>query len=322
MYRLTGDWSLGQQVSLVANDSYWGGAPTPKRLVFKFIREPSTRVAELLKGTAHVAEAVSLPQIPVLRRGVNTDVIAMKGARVLFQSINLSKPPLNNVRVRQAMNYAINREVVVKNLLQNYGQAHAGLFSPGWMGYSNTLRPYAFDVPRARQLLAEAGLASGFEFEWQMTDGVFTKDREIAEAVASQLRQAGITARLRVTERATIFQNMFAGSFDVISGQWPTTSDPDRYLQWLFIRTKGAADSREVAPVVRMMEEARTIVDPARRAQKYQEISQIAHDQAFLMYIHVQDELYGVNTRTGWAPHPVRGLSTQHWYALHRTIRR
>ncbi|MGQ0572538.1 MAG: ABC transporter substrate-binding protein, partial [Armatimonadota bacterium] len=229
MYRLTGDWSLGQEVRLVANDGYWGGAPTPKRLVFKFIREPSTRVAEMLKGTVHVAETIALPQIPVLRRGVNTDVIAMKGARILFQSINLSKPPFNNVKVRQAMNHAIDRDVVVKSLLENFGQPHAGLFSPGWMGYSSALRPYTFDIARARQLLAEAGLSSGFEFEWQMTDGVFTKDREIAEAVASQLRQAGITARLRVTERATIFQNMFAGNFDVISGQWPTTSDPDRY---------------------------------------------------------------------------------------------
>jgi peptide/nickel transport system substrate-binding protein len=276
----------------------------------------------MLKGTVHVAEGIALPQIPVLRRGVNTDVIAMKGARVLFQSINLSKPPFNNVRVRQAMNLAINRDVVVKNLLENYGQPHAGLFSPGWMGYNSAMRPYAFDAARARQLLGEAGLPNGFEFEWQTTDGVFTKDREIAEAVASQLRGVGITARLRVMERATIFQNMFSGNFDVITGQWPTTSDPDRYLQWLFIRTKGAADSREVAPLIRMMEEARTIVDPARRAQKYQEISQLAHDQALLMFIHVQDELYGVNKRTGWAPNPVRGLSTQHWYALNRTIRR
>ena len=322
MYKVARDWSIGEPVELVANEAYWGGPPVPKQLAFRYIREPSTRVAELLKGTVHSSENIALPQVPILRRGAHTDVVAMKGARIIMQSLNLSKPPFNNVKVRQALNHAVDRDAVLKNVLQGFGLPHVGLFAPGWMGYATDQRPYPFDPARAKQRLAEAGLANGFAFEWQMTDGVFLKDREIAEAVAAQLRQAGITANLRVTERATIFSNLFSGNFEMISTQWPSTADPDRYLQWLFIRAKGVADSKEVAPIVRMMQEGRTILDPAKRAQKYQELSRMAYEQAFLLFIHVQDEIYGRNKLTGWTPYPVRAIAVHHWYALGRTIKR
>jgi peptide/nickel transport system substrate-binding protein len=323
MYRLAADWRRDQPVRLTANETYWGGpGASPPRLQFKFIREPSTRVAELQNGTVHVAENIPLPQVELLKRGANTDVVAMKGARIIMHSFNLGKDPFTNVKVRQAINHAIGRDVIVKSLLQGYGQPHVGLFAPGWMGDGAKVEPYTLNVEKARRLLGEAGLPNGFEFEWQVTEGVFLKDREIAEAVAAQLKQAGITARLKITERATIFSNFFAGNYAVISTQWPTTADPDRYLQWLFIRTKAVNDAKEAEPVRQMMGEARRILDPAKRAQKYQEMSKLVYDSGMLMFVHVQDELYGIDKRTGWTPYPVRALATMHWYATHPTIKR
>jgi peptide/nickel transport system substrate-binding protein len=323
MYKLVADWTRDQPVRLTANEAYWGGpGAAPPRLQFKFIREPSTRVAELQNGTVHVAENIPLPQVELLKRGANTDVVAMKGARIIMHSFNLSKDPFTNVKVRQAVNHAIARDVVVKSLLQGYGQAHVGLFAPGWMGDGAKVEPYSLNVEKAKRLLADAGLPGGFEFEWQVTEGVFLKDREIAEAVAAQLKQAGITAKLKITERATIFANFFAGNYAVISTQWPTTADPDRYLQWLFIRTKAINDAKEADLVRQMMGEARRILDPAKRVQKYQEMSKLVYDSAMLMFVHVQDELYGINKRTGWTPYPVRAIATMHWYATHPTIKR
>jgi ABC-type transport system substrate-binding protein len=220
------------------------------------------------------------------------------------------------------MNLAVDREVIARNVLQGFGRPHVGLFAEGWMGHRTDLQPYAHDPQRARQLLAEAGLPNGFELEWQVTDGVFLKDREIAEAVAAQLQQAGITARLRVTERAAIFDNFYAGRYDLISTQWPTTADPERYLQWLFIRAAGAAESKETEPIREMMDEARRILDAEKRSQKYQELNKLAYERAMLLFVHVQDELYGIDKRTGWMPSPVRALAAQHWYTLHPSIKR
>jgi peptide/nickel transport system substrate-binding protein len=321
MYRVAKDWSRDQPVELQANDEYWGGAPSPRRLQFKFIREASTRVAELQRGTIHVAENIPLAQLPLVKRG-NTDVVVMKGSRIIVHEFNLLREPFTNVKVRQAVNFAIDRDVIVKNVLQGYGLPHVGVFSPGWLGYSTDLQPYTFNPQRAKQLLAEAGHPNGFEFEWQVTEGVFQKDREIAEAVAAQLKQAGITARLRVTERATVFSNHASGNFSVVPVQWPSTVDPDRYLQWLFVRPKGVSDSKETEPIRQMMEEGRRIIDPEKRAQKYRELSKLAYERALLLFTHVQDELYGIDKRTGWSPYPIRGVAVHHWYALHPSLKR
>ncbi|MBI4493132.1 MAG: hypothetical protein HY690_10120 [Chloroflexi bacterium] len=322
MYKVAQDWARDQPVRYVANEAYWGGPPSPQRLQFKYLREPSTRVAELQNGTVHVADNIPLPQVELLKRGANTDVVSMKGARIIMHSFNLAREPFTNLKVRQAVNYAIDRDAIVKTVLQGYGQPHVGLFAPGWMGYDAKLEPYTFNLQKAKQLLAEAGLPNGFEFEWQITSGVFQKDREIAEAVAAQLKQAGITARLQVTERATLLDNFYAGKYDVASTQWSTTADPDRYLQWLFIRTKGTSEVKEADRYRQIMEDGRRVLDPDKRVQKYQELSKLAYEQAVLMFVHVQDELYGIDKRTGWTPYPIRALGVHHWYANHPSIKR
>jgi len=88
--------------------------------------------------------------------------------------------------------------------------------------------------------------------------------------------QAYLTYRRQytnVTERATVFSNHASGNFSVVPVQWPSTPDPDRYLQWLFVRPKGVSDSKETEPIRQMMEEGRRIIDPEKRGQKYRELS-------------------------------------------------
>jgi peptide/nickel transport system substrate-binding protein len=279
-------------------------------------------VAELQRATIHAAQNVPLPQVDLLKRGANTDVVAAKGARIMFSHINLTRAPFTNVKVRQALNYAINRDLVTRSLLQGYAQPHVGLYAPGFIGHSTDVEPYTYNPAKARQLLAEAGLPNGLEFEWQITDGVFLKDREIAEALAAQLKEAGIVARLRVTERATIYDNIYSGNYDLVSAQWSTTADPDRYLQWLFVRTLGTKDAKEADPFRAMMDEGNRLIDAERRARKYEELGRLAYAQAVILFTHVQDELYGIDKRIGWTPYPLRASASQHYYALHPSLAR
>jgi peptide/nickel transport system substrate-binding protein len=300
-------------VLMEANPDYWGPVPSPRRLAFKFVREPSTRVADLRSGAISFAENVPLAQESLLNSG-NTQMVSRKAARVIIYNLNWMRRPFDDVRLRQAVNYAIDRDAVIKDVLGGYGWPMAGLFPPGEPGYSADLKPYPYDPAKARELLAAAGHPDGFEFEWQITEGVFQKDREIAEVVGSQLAQVGIRANLRVTERAVLFDNFLAGSYEAISTQWQTTSEPDRYLQWLFLRTQGVREAPEANPGRQLMEEGRTTVDARQRDQVYQRLSRWAQDQGLLMFIHVQDELWGADKRTGWQPWSLRGLATQSFY--------
>src|SRR2546428_11070398 len=104
--------------------------------------------------------------------------------------------PLNDVRVRRALNYAVDRETIVKSLLGGLGRATGQPFSPGWLGYDPEIRPYPYDPAQARKLLAEAGYPSGFEVPWNISVGVFVADKEGAEPAAATLAQAGVPGQL------------------------------------------------------------------------------------------------------------------------------
>ena len=119
-----------------------------------------------------------------------TQVVPVKGGRVIIYAFNVSQPPFDNRKVREALNVAVNREAIVKNVLGGRGVVLAGPFTSAWLGFDPAVKPHGYDPARARQLLAEAGHPQGFETTWSVSSGVFLKDAEIAEAVAGQLRRS------------------------------------------------------------------------------------------------------------------------------------
>lgn len=197
------EWQRGLRIVLEANPDYWGGRPTPKRLVFRPIADPSTRAAELRAGGVDIITSPPIPQVKELNTG-DTMILTVPGARVIAYPMNTREKPLNDVRVRRALNYAVDRETIVKSLLGGLGRATGQPFSSGWLGYDPEIRPYPYDPAQARRLLGEAGYPNGFEVTWNISTGVFLADKEIAEAAAAMLGQVGVRVRLVPTERAKI----------------------------------------------------------------------------------------------------------------------
>src|SRR5262249_53934054 len=193
----------GQHLTVEASPTYWGGRMAPTKLTLRPIADPATRAAELKAGGVQIIVAPSVAQLKELQTG-DLELLPLKGARLITHSFNTTTKPFDDVRVRQAANYAIDRETIVKSLLGGYGELLHGPFSSSWLGYDPSLRPYAYDPARAKQLLAEAGYPNGFDTVFNFSSGVFLADREIAEVVASQLAQVGIRVRLIPTERAKI----------------------------------------------------------------------------------------------------------------------
>ena len=210
-YKLV-EWKRDQQLVLEANPGYWRGAVNPKRLVFRPIKDSATRAAELRSGGVDIIAAPSVPQLELLDSG-DTRVVPVKGGRVIIYLMNVKQPPFDNKKVREAVNLAVNREAIVKNVLGGRGVVLAGPFTPAWLGYDPAIKPFPYDPARARQLLAEAGQPQGFETTWSITSGVFLKDTEIAEAMAGQLRQVGVRLKLVPTERSKIQKDGQEGTF-------------------------------------------------------------------------------------------------------------
>ena len=303
------EWKRDQQLVLEANPSYWRGQVNPKRLIFRAIRDASTRAAELRSGGVDIIATPPAPQLEMIDSG-DTQVTPVKGGRIIIYPFNVSAAPFNDKKVREAANLAVNEEAIVKNVLGGRGIVMAGPFTPAWLGYDPSVKPFAYDPAKAKALLAEAGFPQGLDTTWSISSGVFLKDTEIAEAVAGQLRAVGIRAKIVPTERAKIQKDAQENSFQgITSVAWGTQFEPDVMLNWVMMR-----DHMTVPRIKELVLAGRAEVDLEKRRKIYQELYRTAHDEAMWLFVHAQDELWAKRRDIPWTPYSITGSKAIVYY--------
>jgi peptide/nickel transport system substrate-binding protein len=308
------EWKRGQHIVLEANPDYWGGAATPKRLTFRFIPDPSTRAAELKAGGVDIITGPPVAQLKELASG-DTAIVTAPAVRVIAYPFNTLQKPLSDVRVRRALNLAVDRESIVKTLLQGYGKPTGQPFIPGWLGYDPDIKPFPYDPAGARKLLAEAGYPGGFDMTWNISTGVFLADKEIAEAASAMLGQAGVRVRLVPTERAKIQKDLQAATFDgVTAGQWGTTAESDVMAKWFF-RPKIFTPELDTK-LNQLVTAGSNEIDRAKRGKIWSELSRFAHDEALWLYIHYQDEAIAKRRDLPWRYWAGRGSKGYVYYYI------
>ena len=195
------EWVHGDHLTMVRNDDYWGGKPYLDKIEFKTVKEDSARVMMLLSGDAQVIVRIPSEDIPRLEKDPNVKLDSTETLRVLFVGINCYKKPFNDVRVRQALGYAIDKESIVKNIYQGRALVANNIVTPLTTGYV-PLTAYPYDPERAKRLLAEAGFPSGLKAKLWSPQGRYPKDFEMAQAVQQQLKKAGVDCTLDTMEWA------------------------------------------------------------------------------------------------------------------------
>ena len=192
------EWVKGDHVTLERNDAYWAGAPNLDRIVVKTVREDQARVALLGSGDADMILNIPTEDIPRLRKDARFTIESSPTARALYITINVARKPFDDVRVRQALNYAVNRDALVKELFQNHAQAISGIVSPLQNGYA-ALPGYAYDPKKAKELLAQAGHPS-LKVKLWTPKGRYVKDYELAQAIQQDLAAVGVETTLATME--------------------------------------------------------------------------------------------------------------------------
>jgi peptide/nickel transport system substrate-binding protein len=316
-------WPRDGTVTLEAWDGYRLGKPSPSKLTVRYVQEPSTRVSELLAGNAQLVQRVPLESIPSIEANAKLEVVSLKGGSSLSYVINVFKttPPLRDKRIRQAMNYAVDREAIVKSILGGRGTALPGPLWSGWMGYTEDVKPYPYDLEKAKALLKEAGHPDGFSFDWTITQGVYVKDIEVAQAVASQLARVGIKASLQPKERTRLLAERNEGAFDVIELVWPMSWDPTVVFTFTIgtpfpedkLVPRWGATPSELAEARRLVKEAEAATDLDKMGAAYGRVNRVMHDEAFWLFVHTVDEVWGIQKDTGWRPWPATWPDL-YWY--------
>jgi peptide/nickel transport system substrate-binding protein len=308
------EWPRDGTVRLEAWDGYRRGKAFPDRLTIRTVPEPSTRVLELLAGTAQIAQTVPIESLGSIEANSAKEVVSLKGNFSLSYVINVFKnnPPLRDRRVRQAMNYAVDRDAIVKSVLGGRGGALSGPLWPGWLGYTDAVKPYPYDPEKAKALLREAGYPDGFAFKWSVTQGIFVNDVEIAQAVANQLGKVGITATLQPLERARLLAERNEGDYDVTELAWPNSWIPASLFAFTLdasypdakLTPRWGDTPESLVEARRLVKEAGTAGSLDQLATQFASLNQYLHDEAFWLFVHTVDDLWGAQKDIGWRPYP------------------
>jgi peptide/nickel transport system substrate-binding protein len=192
------EWVRDDHVKLEANPDYWGDKPSIKTVIFRPVPELSARVVALQNEEAQIVVNIAPDVVQQIESGENTRISSVTGGRIIFVGIRCDKPPFDDVRVRQAINYAIDFDSIKTALLGGFGERAATIVNPPHQ--NPDIKPYPYDVEKAKALLAEAGVAPGTEITMDAPNGRYIKDAEMAQAIAQGFEDIGFKVNLKVLE--------------------------------------------------------------------------------------------------------------------------
>jgi peptide/nickel transport system substrate-binding protein len=291
-------WSRGDRILLKANAGYWGEQPQVREITYRFVEEPGTRLAGLMAGEFDVITNL----LPEFTQQV-PQTIHILGLEHPIIILNADAGPTKDVRVRQALNYAVDKQALAEGLFEGYAQIAQGqLLSPSFFGFNENVGPYPYDPAKARALLAEAG-AQDVTVELVGTAGRWLKDRELVEAVAAFWDAVGISTQVRIFEFNEYLNRLFdrktrADAIFVVSSN--ELLDADKSFS-AYYQSGGIGSSNTDQKLAELIDQARTETDTARRKQLYNEAVKRAHDQAYFVWLLNIEDIYGVSDRLIWS---------------------
>jgi len=288
-------WSRNDRMILEANQNYWGGAPKFKRLVIRPVPEIAARVAELQTGNADVISSVPPFLLGKLKEMPNVTVQPVLSGRTIFVYINTyGQDALKNKKVRQALNYAIDRKSIIDSILSGAGVPNAVAITKYHFGFDPTLKPYTYDPAKAKKLLAEAGYPNGFKVEFLSPSGRYVMDKEIAEAVAKMLNAIGVQTEFKVMEWGTLVQIYSGKKLKDLGfiGWGNTLSDADGTYGPYFGSAESPFSYYTTPALADKLNKARTTMDKKKRLAMYKQIQAEIFDEAPLIFLYQQVDNY------------------------------
>jgi peptide/nickel transport system substrate-binding protein len=274
-----------QQVcDLEAYNEYWEGAPKLPAIRVRVISDMNAMQAELQSGRVDIAPmptSLSPDAVKRLEQDPNLQVKAFQGSNVVLLTLNTASPPLDNVKVRQAIAYAIDRESLIKNLLLGYGKiAHSIIPEESW-SYSPG-QTYAYDPAAAKRLLAEAGVRFDKPVVYKLS-GSSIAGRQYAGVIQNQLKEVGIPVEIQTPEQNTLFDELRRGNFQIAYTQWVGGNQDPIFYKDLFATSEIPTQTRPSRnrsrysnpELDKLLEEAVNTFDRARARDLYTQIQAI-----------------------------------------------
>lgn len=297
-------WDQGSSITLVRNPHYLPGTPKgdplAERVIFRFVPEASTRVADLSTGLAHIIAEVPKDQRDGILEGGNT-ALTSPVLGTAFIRVATDAAPFDDPKVCQALNHAVDVQAIANALVATEAHRLASIFpDPRGLGFDSALEPFSFDQEKAKALLAEAGYPDGFETRAQITA---TSRTDVLEAVTAQLAEVGIKVEIETAELAAFNED------------WPNPEAPAlRYASWrpmydpftfvnLLINSKGFLSRYNNPAADELVTSASVEADVDSRRGIYHELGKELQESPAAIYLWNLVTTVGVaSDLDGWAP--------------------
>lgn len=295
-------WDRGVSVTLVRNDHYWGTKGPFEQAVFRAVPDASTRLADLQAGVADFARALTSDQAAQLQGSQSVKALPVLTERMAFIRVNPNKPPFDNLKLRQALAYAIDKDGITQGILGGFDKPVAQMMTPAHFGWSDKITGLPYDPGKAKALIAGAGKPPKF----QLTIGAFF-DQRVAEAVLQELQEVGFDVDITQVDTPTFLQLIQKGPNDApalaISTNSCACQDADGVLNYLF--HSGSTWSITTSPDLdALLDEAGSSSDESRRLADYEKISQFVADQIPAVPLYQMDAIYGASKALNFQPTP------------------
>jgi dipeptide transport system substrate-binding protein len=272
-----------------ANPQYWAGKAKIDDLIFSITPDASVRWAKVQKGECHVMPYPNPADVPAMRKDPNVTVLEQPGLNIGYLAYNTTKKPFDDVRVRKAVNMAINKKAIVDAVYLGTGVPAVNPIPPTQWSYNKSIKDDAYNPEEAKKLLAQAGLKDGFTTDlWAMpVQRPYNPNaKRIAELMQADLAKVGIKAEIKSFEWGEYRKRMQAGEHQMGMLGWTgDNGDPDNFLHTLLGCASAKSGGSNVAkfcykPFDDLVMKAKTVSNPAERTKLYEQAQVIFKEQA------------------------------------------
>lgn len=331
------EWRHGEYIKLEKNPKSVLGPANIDHLIERIIPDPAAQFLELMADNIDsmsmdpITYARIIPSRPALQARLNQ--FKELGNSYTYLGFNLKRKPFDDVRVRKAINYAIDKQEIIDGVYLGLGITIASPYKPGTRWSNPDLIPYTFDPAKAKQLLAEAGFEDtngdgvvdrdGKKLSFEILTNLGNKQREkTAVIIQRRLKEVGIETHIRTLEWASLLTNFIKpGDFDAVVMGWGLGLDPDQYNIWHSSQQKPGQFNfigYNNPAVDKLLEQGRLEFDPEKRMQIYHEFAKVLYEDSPLVYLSAGYGLTAIHKRVQGIMNPVppAGVSydSQKWY--------
>lgn len=280
-------YQLDQKIRYFAHKDYWNGKADIDRLIFDIVPDATTRYAKLQAGSCDMMDFPNAADLDKMKTDPKVNLLSQAGLNIAYVAFNTEKAPFDNVKVRQALNYAVDKKAILDAVYRGAGVAAKNPLPPTIWGYNDSITDYEYNPEKAKQLLKEAGFENGFETDIWVQPVVRASNpnpRRMAELIQADWEKVGVKSKLVSYEWGDYIKRTKAGELTAGTYGWSgDNGDPDNFLSPL-LGSENIGNSNYArfknADLDALLHKAIGLSDKGERAKLYEQAQVIIKEQA------------------------------------------